>query len=205
MRKKMSEPLSSRENKLKRYFNSLEDEEKIVLFSIGALDNTPIKSKTKLQKLLFLVSNVFEGYKDLLVFEPHLYGPYSEILDTILEDLIKMELVIKKGNGFKLSETGYELYKRLKPKDELNSVIEDFKDFLNDLSEDEILTFVYVSYPKYTSEAVKWNELKEKRIHYSVSLLEKHKVSFGKAAEIAGLNPIEFSKLLKTRGIKWRL
>jgi predicted HTH domain antitoxin len=205
MRKKMSESLSSQERKLKMYFDSLEDEEKIVLFSIGALDNTPIRSKTKLQKLLFLVSNVFEDYKELLVFEPHLFGPYSENLDTILEDLIKMELVIKKGNSFKLSEMGYELYNRLKPKAELISVIEDFKDFLNDLSEDEILTFVYVSYPKYTSEAIKWNELKEKRIQYSISLLEKHKVSFGKAAEIAGLNTIEFGKLLKNRGIKWRL
>ena len=195
----------SKEMKLKKYYDHLEDEEKILLFSIGVLDNAPIRSKTKLQKLLFLTSNVFEDYQDLLDFEPHLYGPYSETVDEILNDLIKMELVIQDRGQYRLTDLGVELYDRLKPKDELKFVLEDFKHFLNDLSNDELLTFIYVNYPKYTSEAVKWEELKERRVYYALRLLKKQKVSFAKAVEISDIPYIEFSLLAKKEGIKWRL
>lgn len=195
----------SREMKLKKYYDKLEDEEKIILYSLGVLDNTPIRSKTKLQKLLFLTSNVFDDYQDLLDFEPHLYGPYSETVDVILEDLIKMELVSLDRNQYNLTELGNELYNRLKPKEELKTVLEDFKLFLNDLTNDELLAFVYVTYPKYTAEAVKWDELKEKRVYYATQLLRKHKVSFAKAVEISGLSQMEFNLLAKKEGIKWRL
>jgi Uncharacterized conserved protein len=193
------------EQKLEKYFNNLEDEEKIILYSLGVLDNMPIKNKMKLQKLLFLVSNIFENYSDLLDFEPHLYGPYSENLDDILEDLIKMRLVESEGSQYKLSPLGKQLYDRLKPKKELITVLEDFKLFLNDLTNEELLTFIYVSYPEFTSEAVKWNKLKEKRVQYAVQLLKKQKISFAKAVEISGLDAFDFELLTKKEGIKWKM
>lgn len=195
----------SNEKKLQKYYTHLEDEEKVLLYSIGALDNTPIRNKTKLQKLLFLTSNVFENYQDLLCFEPHLYGPYSEYIEDILDDLIKMEIVAEDRKQYKLTALGEELYKRLKPREELIAVIEDFKLFLNDLTNDELLAFVYVTYPKYTSEAVKWEELKNKREYYALQLLKKNKVSFAKAVEISGLSSVDFDFLTKKEGIKWRI
>ncbi len=195
----------TREEKLQKYYNRLEDQEKILLYSIGSLGNTPIRNKTKLQKLLFLTSNVFNEYQDLLSFEPHLYGPYSEYVEDILDDLIKMELVSEERKQYKLTALGEELYKRLKPKEELITVLEDFKLFLNDLTNDELLAFVYVTYPKYTSEAVKWGELKENREYYALQLLKKKKVSFSKAVEISGLSSSELDVLTKKEGIKWRV
>ena len=88
------------------------------------------------------------------------------------------------------------------PKKELLIVVEDFKDFLNDLPDKEILTFVYVSYPDYISESAKWDELKPERIKIAVSLLKKEKVSFGKAVEISGLSASRFEELLKKNNIK---
>ncbi|WP_050559664.1 UPF0175 family protein [Methanocaldococcus villosus] len=97
-----------------------------------------------------------------------------------------------------------EIYKRLKPKPELKEVLEDFKEFIHDLTDDEILAFIYVSYPKYTKESIKWDELKKRRANLAISLLKKQKISFGKAAQIAGFSPIDFEELLLKRGIKWR-
>ena len=185
-------------------FNNLDDEEKIVLYSLGALNNTPLRSRIKIQKLLFLISNVFSEYKDLLEFEPHLFGPYSETLENILDDLIKLGLVIQKGRKYELTERGKKIYSQLKPKKELIKVIEDFKEFLNDLPDDEILAFVYVTYPDYISESAKWDELKKDRVKIAISLLKKEKVSFGKAVEISGLNSQKFEKILEERGIKWK-
>lgn len=183
---------------------SLNEEERLVLYSIGALNNTPLTGKTKLQKLLFLLSNVFRNFHDLLEFEPHLLGPYSETVDYILEDLIQLGLIDKNNNCYKLTDLGLEMYHQLKPKRELMDVIEDFKGFLNDLPENELLAFIYVSYPKYISESAVWDKLKLDRLRISISLLKKHKLSFSKAAEIAGLNIIDFEKFLRNKNIRWR-
>jgi uncharacterized protein YwgA len=183
---------------------ALNDEEKLILFTIGSLNQTPIRSKIKIQKILFLISNVFKGFQNLLDFEPHLFGPYSETLDYVLESLIKLGLVKRDGNSYRLTVEGQILVESLKPKAELLSVINDFKSFLNDLSDEEILVFVYTSYPQFISESIKWDELRPKRVSIALSLLHKGKISFSKAAEIAGMSAIDFDKLLKERGMPWR-
>lgn len=183
---------------------ALNDEEKLILFTIGSLNRAPIRSKIKIQKILFLISNVFKGFQDLLEFEPHLFGPYSETLDFVLDSLIKLGLVKKEGSNYSLTDDGQRLVKSFKPKPELINVINDFKSFLNDLSDDEILVFIYASYPRFISESVKWDDLKPNRVSIAHSLLNKGKISFSKAAEIAGMSSVNFDKLLKSRGMTWR-
>ncbi len=185
-------------------FNNLEDDEKIIIYSLGALGNTPLRSKIKIQKLLFLISNVFKEYEELLEFEPHLFGPYSEKVEDIVQDLQKLGLIEVEGSRYKLTKKGFELYLHLKPKKELMDVIADFKEFLNDLRDDDILAFVYVSYPEYIGESAKWDDLKKERLEIAVSLLRKEKVSFGKAVEISGLSSSRFEELLKNKNIKWK-
>lgn len=149
----------------------LNDEEKLVLYAIGAVDNSPLKSRIKIQKLMFLISNVFKDFQGLLHFEPHLFGPYSETLDNVLESLIRLGYVQTIGSNFRLTKSGLNAYSSLKPKPELARVIDDFKRFLNDLNDEEVLAFVYVSYPKYISESVKWDELKprkERFCHFTI-------------------------------------
>jgi uncharacterized protein YwgA len=183
---------------------TLDDKEMIILYSIGSLDQ-PLRSKLKLQKILFLVTNVFDDLQDLLKFEPNLMGPYSERIDYVLQDFERMGLVEVQGSNYSLTKKGEEVYIHLKPKAELANVINDFKDFLNDLSDNEVMTFIYTFYPKYTSESTKWNELKEKRIDYATKLLIKGKVSFSKAAQIADMNALEFADSLRRGNIKWRI
>lgn len=182
----------------------LEEEEKLIIYALGAFKSRPLKSKIKLQKLIFLISNVFKEYKQLFEFEPHLFGPYSETLDAILDNLVKLGLIKKEKSEFSLTKKGLEVYKILKPKKELIQVIEDFKEFLHDLSDEEILTFIYVSYPQYISESAKWDELKKKRLKIAISLLQKGKISFNKAAEISGLNVEKFGEFLEKKKIRWR-
>jgi predicted HTH domain antitoxin len=182
----------------------LNDEKKLVLYAIGAVDNSPLISRIKIQKLMFLISNVFKDFQGLLHFEPHLFGPYSETLDNVLESLIRLGFVESIGSNFRLTSAGLKANSSLTPKPELARVIDDFKRFLNDLNDEEVLAFIYASYPKYISESVKWDELKPRRKDFAISLFRKNKVSFGKAAEIAGLNPMEFDILLKNKNIRWR-
>jgi len=182
----------------------LNDEEKLIIYAIGCMQNTPIKGKIKLQKLLFLVSNVFGDLQDLLMYEPHLYGPYSEVVENVLQSLIRLELIKDSRKGYGLTEEGKKVFNSLTPKKELARVMNDFKEFLNDLDNDELLAFIYVSYPDYIKESVKWDELRPKRKELAIRLLKKGKISFSKAAEIAGMGTNEFDKYLRNRGVVWR-
>ncbi|MEI7857826.1 MAG: hypothetical protein WCH85_10025, partial [Methanomicrobiales archaeon] len=65
-----------------------------------------------------------------------------------------------------------------------------YKEFLNDLSRDEILLFVYVSYPDFMEKSAVCERVIRKRIPTAISLYKKEKVSLEKAAFLAGL-PVE--------------
>jgi len=182
----------------------LEGDQKLLIYVIGALD-TPLKTRIKLQKLFFLVSNVFEDINDAFRFEPHLFGPYSEILDETSEELIDLDLIRKNKNSpFVLTPEGKEEYKKLSPKNELKEVIDDFKIFLNDMNDDEIMAFIYSFYPEYTSESTEWDRLKKKRLKIALNLLRRGKISFSKAVNLSGIKYKEFQDLANNEGIKWR-
>lgn len=185
-------------------WEKLDDEEKLVLYCIGSLQ-TPLRSKLKLHKILFLVTNVFPDLQELLRFEPNLLGPYSERIDYVLQDLQSLNLVTNpEGGVFDLTDEGKEIFNHIKPKKQLADVINDFKLFLNDLSDNEIMTFIYTFYPKYTSESAKWDDLRKERVEYAIKLLVKGKISYSKASEMAGMELIDFDGLLRSRGVKWR-
>jgi len=186
---------------LEEIFEDLTDEEKVILYALGTLGYQPLRSKTKLEKLLFLLSNVFKDLKGLLRFEPYLLGPYSQIVDDSLEDLMRYGLVDECGNSYFLTEKGKKIYDRLTPEKELLEVLEDFKQFLNDLPDDELLAFIYVTYPEYKAESAKWNYLQNNRVEIALSLLKKQKVSFNKAVEISGLSANGFLGVLQKRGV----
>ena len=147
---------------------------------------------------------MFSDYKELIDFEAHHFGPYSEDIEVIVEDLIQIGLVEDERNQFFLTEKGKDAFSQLRPAEELMQVIEDFKEFLSDLTNDEILTFVYVTYPDYTEESKRWNQLQRKREEIAISLLKKQKISFDKAVEISGKSAKDFEDNLIQRKIKWR-
>lgn len=55
-----------------------------ILYSIKALDNKIPPGKTTVQKILYFS---LPGYRDL--YKPHLYGPYSEVIDWMMLSLMK--------------------------------------------------------------------------------------------------------------------
>jgi predicted HTH domain antitoxin len=66
--------------------------------------------------------------------------------------------------------------------------IEEFNELLNDLSKDEILAFIYFSYPliEIEKESIEYKDILPKRIRIALSLYKKGKISAQKAAQIAG-------------------
>ena len=184
-------------------YAKLEGDEKVVLFAIGVLGQ-PLRTRLKLEKILFLVSKVFGDLSELFQFEKHLYGPYSPRIMAILDDLIVLELVIRVGSAYQLTSLGQKVYRRMKPSPELSQVMEDFKQMLNDLTDDEVMTYIYAFHPDYIAESTMWDSLKPKRKDVAVRLLVKQKITFSKAAELADMEGWAFADYLSKRGIAWR-
>lgn len=175
-----------------------------LILLLGSRNYEPVKGKTWLQKEMFLISQN-TGLKEEVYFEPHFYGPYSETVDAELENLEILGLAASKGNGeIALTEKGKEVYVTILKiaSAEKLELIKEIKEELNDLNEDELLAYIYFSFPETTKEAVRFENIKHKRVKLAMNLYEKEKVSLGKAAEIAGIDIKAFMDEIRRKGLK---
>ena len=168
----------------------------------GVRNRKHIKGKTWLQKEMFLIAKNTK-LKEMLDFEPHLYGPYSETVDVELENLEVMGLLEEKGN-IQLTEEGRKYYKKISEKAsrQILDLISEIKEELNDLSEDELLAYIYFSFPETTEEAVRLEKIMKNRVKLAIRLYKKGKVSIGKAADIADMDVKSFMDYLRSKEIK---
>lgn len=164
----------------------------ILLALLYENDQDGVKGKIFLQKEMFLIINYINEMEDYADFISHFFGPYSEPVEKSLGNLEAYQLVNYKKGKYYITEKGVEVYNRKKDelKEDQIEAIRYFKDFLNNLTRDELLVFIYYSFPEFTDESV-WNDnIERKRKEVSKSLYIKGKVSLEKAASLAGM-PIE--------------
>jgi len=173
-----------------------------LILLLGSRNGEPVKGKTWLQKEMFLITKN-TGLKEEVYFEPHFYGPYSETVDTELENLEILGLAAENGE-IRLTGKGKEVYANLLKitSTEKLGLIGEIKEELNDLDEDELLAYIYFSFPETTKEAVRFENIKRKRVKLAVRLYAKEKVSLGKASEIAGMNIKAFMDEIRHKGLK---
>jgi uncharacterized protein YwgA len=178
----------------------LTDLDLAILHLLHAGNNDPLKSKVAFQKEMFLIADFIEKIREQTEFIPHTFGPYSEAAEYEMGNLKSLGLVKEKDQEYHITPNGIAALDKVRPaftEEELEA-IQDFKNFLNDLTRDEILLFTYVSYPKFIEESAIYDQVIRKRIPTAISLYEKGKVSLEKAAFLAGL-PVE-KFLDKVRG-----
>jgi len=188
----------------KRILENLTETQKYTLLLLSANNDEPIKGKLWYQKELFLLSRNSDELAEQTDFEADFMGPYSESADEELEQLEFAKVVEKEGNKLKLTELGKDVAKILEKNssEEEKEMVEDFKSELNDLTEDELLGFIYFTFPEMTKESVKIEKIKPKRKSIALSLYAKSKISLGKALEIAEMNIDNFIKEAKSKGIQ---
>ncbi len=163
-------------------------------------DEKPVKGNVAFQKEMFLISNYIDKVEEKADFIPHSFGPYSEVSEINMEHLISMGLVEKKkDNTYRITENGSKvlgLKQDVFSSEEVES-IGDFKNFIGGLTNDEILLFVYASYPEYTLESTEYRRIMKSRVKTSIAIYNKGFVSLEKAAFLAGVNIESFLELLK--------
>jgi len=176
--------------------------QKVAILLLGANCSEPLKGKLWYQKEIFLIAQNIPELKEETEFEPDFIGPYSEIAEEELEHLRYEGIVTKEKE--KLTATGENVKNKIEKQfpDDTKLFVAEIKAFLNDLTKDEMLGFIYYTYPTMRLESIEFQRISTIRKPIAISLFKKGKISLGKAADIAGLSQEELIETLRANGIK---
>lgn len=186
--------------------NHIEDDlsliQKVAVLLLGSEKSRPIKGKLWFQKELFLIAQNIPELEEEAEFEADFIGPYSEIADEELDHL-RIEGIVAKEKE-KLTPMGEVVKTRLERQfsSDTKQFISEMKSFLNDLTKDELLGFIYYTYPNMRVESLEFDRISKIRKDIAISLFKKGKISLGKAAIIAGVTQEELIGLFHMIGIK---
>ena len=163
-----------------------------IVLLLSSSNNEPIKGNTWFQKELFLIAMNEKEVGEEASFESDMYGPFSETAKNELEDLEMDGVILESGNKRWLSALGLEIAEQIEKKTskEKLGMIFRFKRLLNDLSDEEVLTFIYFTFPEFTEESLVKEKIEKNRKQVAIKLYKKEKITLQKAAEIAGI-PLE--------------
>ncbi|WP_232703164.1 hypothetical protein [Halobacterium wangiae] len=177
----------------------LNNAEKIFVMLVDAEGGRSIPGKLWLQKEMFLIAKNLKPLEYYLSYEPHLQGPYSEEVDNLLENLDYRGIICRRGRDITLTETGESIadFLRSSADDELIALIQDVKNLANDLTKDELLVYVYYTYPEMTEASLEKPNLEENREVLARSLYQKGKVTAEKAAELADRDTENFVQAIR--------
>jgi hypothetical protein len=189
-------------NEKRRIEDDLSITQKVSILLIGANSFQPIRGKLWFQKELFLVARNIGELAEEADFESDFIGPYSEIADEELDQL-KREGIVSKEK-VELTPLGRDVANRLRVQSPpaILKLVSEMKRFLNNLTKEELLGFIYYSYPEMRVDSVEFAEIDKNRVQIAISLFGKRKVSLGKAALIAGMSQDDFISELKATGVR---
>ena len=166
----------------------LEDGDELHKFIIllANANGESIKGRTKLQKMMYLLSDKIEEIKEQSSYDADNYGPYSEVVDEEERYLEQIGVLTNSPGEIALTETGKEIAQEMsKNEDEkILKVLNEYKKFLNDMTGNELLAYIYSAYPDMTEESVEYENLKPNIENHILSLIRKQKISSQRAAEL---------------------
>lgn len=154
----------------------------------------PIRGKTWLQKQMYVVSRNISSIRNQMAYDNFRYGSFSETVEEIKDQYQISKYVDASKGGICLTSKGEKLasqiWQLVEP--QTQKLVQDIKEEFNDMTEDELLLFMYVTYPDTAESSDVRDRILKERLPLSVSLLKKGKVSLQKAAELAGMNLSDF-------------
>jgi len=175
--------------------NNIDLHTHIVLKLLNGFNSEPIDGKIKFQKIAFMVLKNFQEIFEFFDFKPHRFGPYSESLDYALEETNNKEEAHVEKNTIEITDNGKEKLNELdstiefsekekKNKELIDKAIDNIKeDFIN-FTSDEILAFIYKSYPEYISDSIKADSIDYEKVF--LDLYNKGELGVSKIAELMG-------------------
>ena len=187
-----------------RILDGMGPQDRIVLYAIGS-GGVPMETLVRLQKVIFLSSKSLPDILgEVFIFEHHKKGPFCEDVGEICRDMVSGGMV--RGSDVSLTDLGADVFDLIsrRIREPLSGDVDFWKEFVTGLSEDELLTFVYVNYPDEIVNSDVWDRLRGDLVRNTVSLVRKGKITAGKGAEMVGMRYLDFEEFLKKSSVRWK-
>ena len=161
----------------------------------------PVRGKTKMQKLVFMLSQIY-GRDEEMGFEPDMYGPYSEIVEEEGRYLEGLGILSCRGNRIGITAAGVKIAEVLAQREpEMFKVVARYKTMFNDMTTDEVLAYVYATYPDMAQKSLVSKRIKSGMDKHVMSMLRKRKITSGRAAMLLGKSRYHVVKKAAREGI----
>ena len=149
-------------------------------------NNEPIKGMMKLQKMMYLLSDLMEEVKEQCSYVADNYGPYSKVVAKEARYLEQIGVLTGNVGEIALTQMGKEIAQELykNEDEELLEILNEYKDFLNSMTRNELLAYIYSAYPDTAKESIEYENLKPNMEKYIMSMVKKHIISSQRAAEL---------------------
>jgi hypothetical protein len=155
----------------------------------------PIRGDTWLQKEMFAISKNEPIVEEETDYDAYRYGSFSDTVDEIEDQYRISKYVEKTPDGrIHLTQRGEKLASSVwqTTNTHTRKLVQDIKKEYNDMSQNELLLFMYVTYPETAENSDVKDRILRDRCPLAISLLKKGKVSVQKAAELAGMGLDDF-------------
>ena len=153
-------------------------------------DRTKQKAMNKLhfQKTLYYFENLKQDKE--ISFSNFKYGVVSFELYENMETLVESGLVTKVGTKYVLTQEGEDLAKKLLSEydDETLRKLRYSKDLLNDLSDKELLFFMYMTFKETQENSIEFKNLLKNKERWVKNLFQKGRINSATAAQWLGMN-----------------
>ncbi len=159
-----------------------------------------VSGKLWFQKEMFELSKAFKNLAEDLDFNAYSYGPFSEALEEY-RDMLENSGLIK---NLKLTDKGREIAEKIWAAADAREIkiVKGTADFLETLSDDELLLFIYVTSPEMAESSDVRDHILKKRVEVALKILKENKISVSLASKLAGLSITELSEEAIKRGIR---
>jgi predicted HTH domain antitoxin len=190
----MTAALASQLEKMERFFFML------LYAPIDGSMSVPVQGETWLQKEMYALSRIFPDIEEDADFEAYHYGSFSESVDEVKDQYKNSKYVTRDPRGqLQLSAKGLELAEEVwrAATPEERRAVQGVKQAYNDMGRDELLLFMYGTYPETAENSDVRERIMANRRRLALNLYKKGKVSYQKAAELAGMRLDDFMQQVK--------
>lgn len=146
----------------------------------------PIRGRMKLQKMVFMLTcgNGREGGS--FGYGASGGGPHSDVVEEAARRLEDVGVLRTDGEDISVTQLGREVAGRIADGEDRRTLdrIDRYKEVFNDMTADELLTYVYSSYPDMAARSPTYDRVMSDKERHTVSMLVGGKIALGRAAEI---------------------
>ena len=165
---------------------------RLVILLAASNEGEPIRGRTKLQTMVFMLTEGEDWEGGPRGYDACDCGPYSDIVDEEAGRLEEAGILCTDGAGISVTPLGREVAGRIAGEEDSRTLamIGRYKGMFNDLTADELLAYVYSAYPDTATGSPAYDQVAPDMERHVMSMLKKGKITSERASELLG-RPLE--------------